>query len=60
MTNPSEYEAQHTQPVDNGVETESERVARQQKETQAAGGTTETSNAGSMDAQNTPGPETQQ
>lgn len=61
MTDPAnDYEAQHAQPVDNGVETEAERVARQQKETQAAGGDTETRNAGSMNAQNTPGPETQE
>ena len=58
MTNPGSnerpYEAQHT-----SQETEAERVANQQKETQAANGEVETRNAGSMDAQNTPGPETQ-
>lgn len=57
MTNPGAserpYNAQHS-------ETEAERVAREQKEVQAAAGEpTETRNAGSMDAQNTPGPETQ-
>lgn len=40
-------------------ETEAERVAREQKETQAASGKAETRDYGSTNAQNTPGPETQ-
>lgn len=57
MTNPGSnerpYDPQHAD------ETEAERVARQQQETQAADSETEVRNSGSMDAQNTPGPETQ-
>lgn len=40
-------------------ETEAERVAREQKEVQAAAGETETRDSGSANAQNTPGPEVQ-
>lgn len=47
------------QPVDDIGETEAERFDREQKEGQAATGETNYSNSGSMDAQNTPGPETQ-
>lgn len=58
MTNPNAnerpYEGQHNEP-----ETEQERIARQQKEVQAAAGETEYRNAGPSNAQNTPGPETQ-
>lgn len=54
MTTPERpYEPQHTE------ETEAERVAREQKEVQAAAGETETRDSGSADSQNTPGPETQ-
>lgn len=53
MTTPEQpYEPQSN-------ETEQERVAREQQEVQAAAGETETRNSGSMNAQNTPGPETQ-
>lgn len=59
MTNPNAnerpYDGQHNTP-----ETEAERTAREQKEVQAAAGETpESRNAGPMNAQNTPGSETQ-
>lgn len=43
----------------NPQETEHEKVARKQKEVQAAAGKTESRDAGSANAQNTAGPETQ-
>lgn len=53
MTTPERpYEPQNN-------ETEAERVAREQQEVQAAGGESEVRDSGSMNAQNTPGPETQ-
>lgn len=54
MTAPERpYEPQHSQ------ETEAEKFAREQKEVQAAAGEVETRDSGSANAQNTPGPETQ-
>ena len=54
MTTPERpYDPQHSN------ETEAERVAREQKEVQAAAGEVETRDSGSANAQNTPGPETQ-
>lgn len=50
MTTPNDYQPD---------ETEAERVARQQKETQSDSGETDYRDSGSATAQNTPGPESQ-